>query len=154
METRVVGQRYVEVEGLGTEIENCSDQQAEWFAVEQQTDGRWLTVNDNFATRAEAASYVVLSERLELLERAARLAGFEVERIAANPPATSIGNWLRVSVGPAHDRDGTLCYFTCGASIADASHTFRADADVETLARKAAAVISAHRAITLRAVTP
>lgn len=63
---RVVAQRYVEIEGLGTEIQACSEQEAEWYAVEEsQPDGRWLVLDDNFATRAEAARAIAKAEGRE-----------------------------------------------------------------------------------------
>lgn len=55
---RVTPFRYVEIERLGTEIEACSDEQAEWFSTEeQQPDGRWLVLED-YATRAEAQAAI------------------------------------------------------------------------------------------------
>lgn len=55
---RVTPFRYVEIDGLGTEIEACSDDQSEWWSVEeQQPDGRWLVLED-FDTRAEAQAAI------------------------------------------------------------------------------------------------
>ncbi len=47
--------RVVMIEGLGEEIQPCSDKEAGHFAVEEeQTDGRWLVVADCDETRADA----------------------------------------------------------------------------------------------------
>lgn len=52
---RVTPMRVVEIEGLGEEIQPCTDKEAEHFAVEeQQADGCWLVVADCDETRADA----------------------------------------------------------------------------------------------------
>ena len=54
MSARAQGFHEVEIDGLGTEIQPCADQDAEWFSAEElQPDGRWLVLAD-FPTRSAA----------------------------------------------------------------------------------------------------
>lgn len=51
---RITAKNSQEIEGLGYELTECSDREAELFALEElQPDGRWLTL-DEYATRGEA----------------------------------------------------------------------------------------------------
>jgi len=43
---RVMPYRTIEVDGLGSEIEQCAPALAEWWSIEEFDGSRWLTVED------------------------------------------------------------------------------------------------------------